>query len=208
MAKLDRLQAEIDQTRARLAANMNVLTRRDTVSELQQTFIGEAAAKKNEVVALAKATGQDFVQDLATSFKSKVAENPAAALAIGAGIGWKLWKDPPIASLLVGLGLYSLFTGATRTTLIKEQVTERLGQASDTLAQGLEAGKETLDRATASTRHMTAAAWESTREVVAEQMDDLNRHQLDTRNAALLGAASIAVAAAIGLAVQKYRDDS
>jgi hypothetical protein len=208
MAKLDRLQTDIDQTRARLAANLKVLTQKDTVGELQQTFLSEAAAKKDEVIALAKATGRDFVQDLASSFKTKVAENPAAALAIGAGIGWKLWKDPPIASLLVGLGLYSLFTGTTRTTLITEQITEKLGQAGETLVEGFEAGKGTLARATTRTRDMTAAAWESTREVVEEQMDDLARRQLDTRNAALLGAAGVAVAAAIGLAVQKYREDS
>ena len=34
-------------------------------------------------------------------------ENPAAVAAIGAGIGWKLWKNPPVASALVGYGLFS-----------------------------------------------------------------------------------------------------
>jgi hypothetical protein len=34
--------------------------------------------------------------------------NPAAALAIGAGLAWRMIRHPPIASLLVGVGLVSL----------------------------------------------------------------------------------------------------
>ena len=39
---------------------------------------------------------------------ARAAANPAAALAIGAGLAWRIAHRPPIASLLVGIGLVSL----------------------------------------------------------------------------------------------------
>ena len=41
--------------------------------------------------------------------KARAAANPAAMLAIAAGLGWRLMTQPPIASALVGLGLFSLW---------------------------------------------------------------------------------------------------
>jgi hypothetical protein len=40
--------------------------------------------------------------------KAKAAENPAATLAIGAGLAWRMLKHPPIATALIGAGLFSL----------------------------------------------------------------------------------------------------
>jgi hypothetical protein len=208
MGKLDRLQSEIDQTRERLASNLKVLTRDETIDELQETFIGEATAKKNQVVEIAKASGQDLFNELIASVKTKVAENPAAALAIGAGIGWKLWKNPPVASVLVGVGLYSLFTGKTETSAISDKVTETLSQAGERITEGLEAGKTSFNRTSERTQELAAEAWASTRNSVEKHLDNLAEQRLNTKNAALLGVAGIAVAAAVGLAVQKFRDDS
>jgi hypothetical protein len=41
--------------------------------------------------------------------KARAAANPAAALALGAGLAWRLVQRPPIASALVGIGLLSLW---------------------------------------------------------------------------------------------------
>jgi hypothetical protein len=40
--------------------------------------------------------------------KAKAAENPAATLAISAGLAWRLLRHPPIATALIGAGLFSL----------------------------------------------------------------------------------------------------
>jgi hypothetical protein len=41
--------------------------------------------------------------------KARAAANPAALIAIGAGLAWRLMQRPPIASALIGVGLYSLW---------------------------------------------------------------------------------------------------
>src|SRR4029450_8159656 len=41
--------------------------------------------------------------------KARAASNPAALIAIGAGVAWRLIQRPPIASALIGVGLFSLW---------------------------------------------------------------------------------------------------
>jgi ElaB/YqjD/DUF883 family membrane-anchored ribosome-binding protein len=41
--------------------------------------------------------------------KRRAADNPVAVAAIGAGLAWRLWQKPPIATLLVGAGVAALF---------------------------------------------------------------------------------------------------
>ena len=45
---------------------------------------------------------KDGAQRLFTELKDRAAANPVAALAIGAGLAWRLVHRPPIATLLVG----------------------------------------------------------------------------------------------------------
>jgi hypothetical protein len=40
--------------------------------------------------------------------KKRAAANPAAALAIGAGVGWRLARHAPISAILIGLGVVGL----------------------------------------------------------------------------------------------------
>jgi len=44
--------------------------------------------------------------------KAKASENPAATLAISAGLAWRLLRHPPIATALIGAGLFSLLRAA------------------------------------------------------------------------------------------------
>src|SRR5205807_2610581 len=53
----------------------------------------------------AKSGLQSVIEDV----KGRAAANPAAALAIGAGLAWRLVRHPPIATALIGAGLVSLF---------------------------------------------------------------------------------------------------
>ena len=45
-----------------------------------------------------KSDAQSAVKSLVEEVKARAASNPAAALAIGAGLGWRLIKHPPIAN--------------------------------------------------------------------------------------------------------------
>lgn len=85
-----------------------------------------------------------MLNGLLEDFKAKAAANPAAALAIGAGVAWRLIHNPPIASALVGVGLFSLWrTNARRSPS---------GVQPDYLKQGKqrlkEQGGELLSKAT------------------------------------------------------------
>jgi hypothetical protein len=43
-----------------------------------------------------------------TDLKARAAANPAAVAALAAGVAWRLFHRPPVATLLVGLGLFGL----------------------------------------------------------------------------------------------------
>jgi gas vesicle protein len=53
-------------------------------------------------------TLSDSAQRTVENLKNRAAANPAAVLAIAAGLLWRFARHPPIASLLVGVGLASL----------------------------------------------------------------------------------------------------
>ena len=45
------------------------------------------------------------------SLKNRALANPLGLLLIGAGIGWRLYRHPPVATLLVGTGIAMLMKG-------------------------------------------------------------------------------------------------
>jgi hypothetical protein len=67
---------------------------------------------KDEVMDKAKDAAQDGAERLVAELKARAAANPLATIAIGAGLAWRLVHRPPIATVLVGLGLI----GLARTT--------------------------------------------------------------------------------------------
>src|SRR4029079_12801005 len=68
----------------------------------------DAVDTKDAFVAEAKQAVQTRVSDIVDEMKAKAAANPAAAIMIGAGLGWYLLRHPPITTALVGCGLFSL----------------------------------------------------------------------------------------------------
>jgi hypothetical protein len=60
------------------------------------------------VIEKARSSVQSTIDGIIQDLKAKAAANPTAVLAIGAGIAWRLVQRPPIATALVGAGLYSL----------------------------------------------------------------------------------------------------
>jgi hypothetical protein len=103
---------------------------------------------KDELVGQAKDAVQSKVTGLVEDLKAKAAANPAAALMIGAGVGWYLLRHPPITTALIGCGLFSLLrtqaspqpNAQTQDYLrqgqrrLKEQASAAASQAADTAA--------------------------------------------------------------------------
>jgi len=63
---------------------------------------------KEALVEKAKSSVQSTIDGFIEDLKGRAAANPTATLAIGAGIAWRLFRHPPIATALVGAGLVSL----------------------------------------------------------------------------------------------------
>jgi hypothetical protein len=130
-------EREVVHARAKLAGDLAILRSPKTLS-----------AFTNDLQHEAKSTAQSTFNGLFEDLKAKAAANPAAALAIGAGVAWRLIHNPPIAGALVGVGLFSLWrTNARRPSSgvqpdypqqgkqrLKEQGGELLSKATDVAA--------------------------------------------------------------------------
>src|SRR4029079_16260068 len=93
--------------------------------------------------------------------KAQAAANPAAVMAIAAGLGWRLMRRPPIASSLIGLGLFSLLRTTAepldpRTSFLQQSARSLQGQAS--------AIGETAARAKDTIAEKSAETWDSTKD--------------------------------------------
>jgi hypothetical protein len=119
-------ERDVEQARAKLARDLATLRAPETFSSFTDDLKQEAFDTKDAIVEKARSTAEDVATRLVNEIKAKVAENPAAALAIAAGIGWRLIRNPPIATVLVGAGLFSLWkTQADGQQASDEELVER-----------------------------------------------------------------------------------
>ncbi len=108
-AEIEALERDVEQARGRLVADLAVLRSAGTLSDLKRDVSEEVTRTKDEFVGRAKDAARQRAEGVLDGIKARVAANPGAALAIGAGLAWRLYRHPPIASFLVGAGLVSLF---------------------------------------------------------------------------------------------------
>lgn len=200
---LERLEQEVRASRERLARDLNRL-RGD----------GKALNAKDALVHKANSQFQSAVGSVIEDLKARAAANPGAMLAIGAGIAWRLIQRPPVATALIGAGLYSLSRttprrgGSARAgslpqldvkhrlATVKDQAVELAGAATERAAEAAGAATATLQDAAA--RFTNAAIEFGRSEVVQDAV-----HDTELRDKLLLGAAGVAVTAAVGIAVQR-----
>jgi hypothetical protein len=136
-SSLHQLELDVEAARAKLAGQLSSLRSPATYSEFSSELKYEALEMKDALVDKAKSSVQSTIGTFIEDLKARAAANPAAALAIGAGIAWRLIQRPPIATALIGAGLYSLFrTTPTQETHGNARTTdEYLAQAKDKLAE-------------------------------------------------------------------------
>jgi hypothetical protein len=106
---LSQLEREVRAARAKLATDLSTLRSPDTTAEFTETLKLEALDAKDALLDKAKSSVQSSIESLLEDIKARAAANPAASLAIAAGLGWRLVRHPPIATALIGAGLLSLF---------------------------------------------------------------------------------------------------
>ncbi len=99
------LERDVEQARERFLSHLSVLSTPAAYSEFKQDLKDEARVT---------------VRGILLDVKGRAAANPAATLAVGAGLTWRLLRHPPIATALIGAGLYSLWRTAPAPTQGRE----------------------------------------------------------------------------------------
>jgi hypothetical protein len=156
---LQQLEREVEASRAKLAGDLSVLRSPAPYSEFTSDLKSDALDLGDALVDKAKSTVQSTIESFVDDLKARAAANPAAALAIGGGIAWRLIQRPPIATALVGAGLYSLFrtsapyqsdrTNAAYLSQAKERLAEQASDFADGVKERAAAiGERAADKTT------------------------------------------------------------
>ena len=220
------LEHDVEEARERFLSHLSVLSAPAAYSEFKQDLKDEA-----------RVTVRGILDDV----KGRAAANPAATLAVGAGLTWRLLRHPPIATALIGAGLYSLWRTTPAPTQGRDYLSTaktRLGEQMSELATT--AGQQTADMAETATENASQfaeAAKEKMQEWGSQASEEIadraasitgrTAHAFDVvsraagripsnagyiankvansegRDTLLLGAAGLAVAAALGIAYQR-----
>lgn len=185
---------EVERSRAKLTQDVAALCS-------PQTF----AAFTDDLKQQAFATRDAFWEKI----KARAASNPAAVVAIGTGLAWRLFQRPPIASALIGLGLFSLWKTQPRTAydasgrrldymqqskeVLKEQAGQTFSAAADIAGKAQEAaaakGSEVWEGAKEKMREVQAAVGGSVADTASKLkfsgealLNDIRAKQHDVRD--------------------------
>jgi hypothetical protein len=104
-AELDRLEGDVHEARRRLRSDLEVMRTPGTFASFKDELVAEAHRSRDDAIAGARSWSERLLAEI----KDRAAANPVAVGAIAAGIGWRILRKPPITTMLVGYGLYSLF---------------------------------------------------------------------------------------------------
>ena len=158
---LRQCERDVEAARAKLADDLAVLRSPATVASFTESLKDTALNAKDAVIEQAKDAVRSKVSSFVDELKAKAAANPAAALTIGAGIAWHVVRHPPIATALIGAGLYSLWRSQAvpSNTDYFEHGKERLKeQASELGASAMDLASEMGDAVVAKAGELTDTA--------------------------------------------------
>jgi hypothetical protein len=240
-ANIRQLEQEVEAARARLAEDLSTLRSPSTLSEFTDELKNEAIEAKDALVDKARSSAQSMAQGIIEDLKRKAASNPSAALVIGAGIAWRLLHRPPIATALIGAGLFSLLRTPSTQPGVDGQVDhlayarERLKEQSLEVASKVgELSAEAAGTVRENAGDLVGAVKKKVRNLSAGTpgvVDGLRRasgeaadgaaatvgqassavqgvvRDQEARDKLLLGAAGVAIAAAVGLAYQRRLEE-
>lgn len=223
-AELDRLEGDVHEARQRLKSDLEVLRAPTTFSSFKDELVAGARQSGDDAIANAKAGATNWSERLIAEIKERAAANPVAVGAIAAGIGWRILRKPPITTMLVGYGLYSLlqtqpgqlapgaetvYRAADAAVAAKEQVEQWGTEAGETVAHATgsvqalaTSGSESARRWAADVGATVAEATGSVQAMATSGSRSVHRMAMDQqeRDKVLLGAAAVALTTAVGFA--------
>jgi hypothetical protein len=218
--ELDRLEGDVRDARRRLKSDLEVLRAPETFSSFKEDVIGEARQSRDDIVANVKEAATNRADSLIADIKERAEANPLAVGAIAAGVAWRILRKPPITTMLVGYGLISLwrtkpgqpapgaetvYRAADMAIEAKEQVEQWGSEAGDVIARATDvvvpAVTETVQRWRADASQSVSQATTTVQSLVASGSQSLEHIVMDKqeRDKVLLGAAAVALTAALGL---------
>jgi uncharacterized protein YjbJ (UPF0337 family) len=103
------LQAEVAEARTRLASHLEKLTAPETFAAAKNDVMQQVDGYKQQLLGGARESGEGFVDGM----KRRVSANPIPVAMIGAGLLWRFYRHPPVATLLVGAGAAMLMRAKT-----------------------------------------------------------------------------------------------
>jgi hypothetical protein len=109
--EIESLERDDEEARARLSADLARLSSPRVYSEFKAGVSRDLDQLKQQAIDTTKEVARERATDMLEMVTDRIAANPAAAAAIGAGLAWRLFRHPPISTALVGLGLYGLIRG-------------------------------------------------------------------------------------------------
>jgi hypothetical protein len=205
----------------------------ETISAFKADLFAQASETKDQLVGKARATASAGMRDLWSEVKARAAANPAATLALAAGLAWRLMHRPPIASVLVGIGLLSLWrtdprhpapgadlaarsvefleTAKGKAEDASAALQERAGQVRSAANELMDNTAEAVGNAVRASRETLETMRQRGQEVLPVAADRaravMGRIELSPsgkeRDQMLLGGAALALAAAVGVAAQR-----
>lgn len=212
---LRELEQEVEAARAKLAGDLATLRSPSTAAEFTESLKQEALETKDALLDKAKTSIQSSIESMIEDIKARAAANPTAALAIGTGLAWRLLRHPPIATALVGAGLLSLFRTQParlhgRTDYLsyaKNRLVEQASEATDVAKEKAAAIGETVSEKAAETAADIKDRVQDWTAQAASAADEASTrsamNDAEARDKFLLGAAGLAVVAALGIACQR-----
>jgi hypothetical protein len=246
---LNRLERDVEFARARVHNDLKRLQAPQTLASFKEDALSSVRGARDDFVTQAKDAATEAAQRVFIEIKDRAAANPVAALAIGAGLAWRLLHKPPIASILVGFGLVSLIktnpqqpsAGAdlvVRAGELAVVARDKIGeltadagefavaakhnagelavQAGDAIVSATESATETAAAVQAKVQEWSSGAADAVAEIAgsAKNITDRGVERLghlvqdpEERDKVLLGAATVALIAAVGMAAQRRLGD-
>jgi hypothetical protein len=199
---LSQLERDVEGARAKLARDLSTLRSPQTTGQFTDALMQEAISVKDAVLDKAKASVKLCAESLLEDIKARAAANPAAALAIGTGIAWRLLRSPPIATALVGAGVLGLFrTPPARLddassddylSVAKSRLVEQVGEVTEEAKEKAAAlGDSIAEKVTETATdlkgrfsELAEQATSSAREAVESSAGSANAMWSDTRDTA------------------------
>ncbi|MFN3892130.1 MAG: hypothetical protein ACK4MV_17165 [Beijerinckiaceae bacterium] len=168
---IDELERDVEQARARVAADIAMLRAPETYEAAKDSLVNTAFGFRDQMRDRASGYGASTIDAL----KAKAAANPLAVAAIGAGIVWRLYKHPPITTVLVGLGLASLLRtdpedDSMHPRRLMETASEKAMEIKDRAAAHVQELRENAVGALEERMHEWTAAAEGAYEAAAERV--------------------------------------